>query len=431
MTAVHTSAAAQAQQRTDAASRTAQRNDPARDPATQPATFLQLLQGLEAAPTAGEAAPDPLTADSAASHLPELPHPHETLALSPDTLVGQTRLLDMQGDIALRDGTHALRRAGHAAALPGNMAAYIAGAQLGTASGQVAATVAMGNQPASESAAALAPASAVTTQAIAIDAGIQTLHTAAADSAGTVQDTPAPRDDARDSSQQGRITLGSAWRLEAEPTPALQRLMGQIEQWAATGAGIQSAGRGIPGGSDPQTAPAQDPAILHHTGGSGTRLTENAVQETVRTAEAALADTQQPPEAPLQDLRFWLQGRQQRAEVLLHHDGEPVRVQVALDGNTAHITFTSDQTHTREALDASLAQLRGMLAQQGLELAGADVRAGVGQDSRDDLPQQPGRAAVLHPPERAGTAHIAAAADAASLAALARQTARAGLDIYA
>ncbi len=70
-----------------------------------------------------------------------------------------------------------------------------------------------------------------------------------------------------------------------------------------------------------------------------------------QSAQDAMLDPQ--AEAPVEDMRFWLQGKNQRAEVVLEKDGQPVRVQVSVRGNEAHVTFRADQAQTRELLDAS------------------------------------------------------------------------------
>jgi flagellar hook-length control protein FliK len=112
------------------------------------------------------------------------------------------------------------------------------------------------------------------------------------------------------------------------------------------------------------------------------------VQE-AQSAQDAMLDPQ--AEAPVEDMRFWLQGKHQRAEVVLEKDGQPVRVQVSVRGNEAHVTFRADQAQTRELLDASLTQLREMLEQQGVQLAGVSVQAdGQGQGGNGS-PQQGSR----------------------------------------
>ena len=60
-------------------------------------------------------------------------------------------------------------------------------------------------------------------------------------------------------------------------------------------------------------------------------------------------------------------------------------VSISLSGNEAHITFRSDQSQTRDLLDSSVAQLREMLLNQGLELSGMTVSsAGTQGDPSSD-----------------------------------------------
>ena len=78
--------------------------------------------------------------------------------------------------------------------------------------------------------------------------------------------------------------------------------------------------------------------------------------------------------------------------MVLEKDGQPVRVQVMVRGNEAHVTFRADQLQTRDLLDASLSQLREMLQQQGVQLAGVSVQAdaqGQGQASSDNGARNP------------------------------------------
>ena len=113
---------------------------------------------------------------------------------------------------------------------------------------------------------------------------------------------------------EGRVNLLGAWKLEdpqAIPSPTLQRVIGQVEQWAAAGAGLQpKATERAEGSKAGQDAVAGMSAAQ----GSGTRLTENAVRE---TQQAQDAQWEAQADVPVEDMRFWLQGKQQRAEVVL------------------------------------------------------------------------------------------------------------------
>ena len=292
--------------------------------------------------------------------------------LNVESLVGQTQRLDASdADAALQDGSVLLQRQDAGLTTAGRSApGWGAGALL--PSGQQIATVAAGVQPMVQEAAVS------TSSLLATAAAVLTEATGGAEAAAqVVMDAVSP-----DANTEGGVALHGAWNFEEPPmaaNPALQRLAGQVEQWAAA-AGLQ------PKANERTEAAKQSAAAgewLSSGQGSGTRLTEGAVQE-AQQAQNALFE--QAAEAPVEDMRFWLQGKQQRAEVVMDKDGQPVRVQVALRGNAAHVTFHADQAQTREMLDASVAQLKDMLQQQGLELAGVSVQA----QTQDGAQQQAG-----------------------------------------
>lgn len=244
------------------------------------------------------------------------------------------------------------------------------GAQPQIAAGHDVATVAAGVQPALQATVSTAaPTAMAAASAVLVQAGEVAESVAQSTAEGLLGDT----------SSEGRVNLHGAWKLEDSQqalNPAFQRVMGQVEQWAAASAGLQTKPNERTEGGKSAAMTAD---MLAAGQGSGTRLTENAVQETQQAQDAAFdAYT----EAPVQDMRFWLQGKQQRAEVVLEKDGQSVRVQVSVRGNEAHVTFKADQAQTRELLDASLSQLREMLQQQGVELTGVSVQA----DARGDQP---------------------------------------------
>ncbi len=100
-------------------------------------------------------------------------------------------------------------------------------------------------------------------------------------------------------------------------------------------------------------------------------------------------------EALAEQVTYWVNQKTQNAEMILNRDGQPVEVSVTLSGNEAHVTFRSDQEHTRQMLDSSMAQLTEMLRGQGLVLSGASVST----SARDGRPSDGGR-----PQERGGRA---------------------------
>lgn len=297
------------------------------------------------------------------------------------SLVGQTLRLDTQADRAQRDGSFAA----HAPALPSAMPAA------GRSAGDVP-IVALGVQPQGRDAAALPPAA----QAIAADAQLTQLEQAADDAqamgGAAVQQESAP------DAEAGRVVLQTGvWQLVSPAAAApVAALAGQIGQWAAQWLGTKGAG------------PAQEQADQGRhdgtvpgglaVGASPHRLTEQAVQ--AATASEHAQNDAEPQQQ--EDLRFWLKGDQQRGEVLLQRDGQPVRVQVHMRGNEAHVIFRSDQADLRQLLDAGLNQLGDLLAQQGLALADAqvqpDARQGQSQEAPAWGPSHQGRVVVEEAP---------------------------------
>lgn len=279
------------------------------------------------------------------------------------SLVGQTLRLDTQTDRAQRDGSFGA----HAAVLPPAMSA-------GHSAGAVP-IVALGVQPLAEDAAA-APMAA---QAVTADAQLTQLEQAADDM--QVMGGAAVKQEAAPDAVAGRVVLQTGvWQQVSSAMVApLAALTGQVSQWAA-----QWLGAGGPGRASEPVERGQEgaaPGILP-LGSGHQRLTEQAVQ-----AAPASENAQNDAEPQRQeDLRFWLQGDQQRGEVLLQRDGQPLRVQVHMRGNEAHVVFRSDQADVRQLLDAGLGQLGDLLAQQGLALANAQVHPDAQQGQHQDAP---------------------------------------------
>lgn len=284
------------------------------------------------------------------------------------------------------------------------------GAQPHVAIGQVVATVAAGvsSTPLTEG----GPALATATAAVLLKEALPVVDTVAESLVSNLQ----PEEGRH---EEGRLILQGAWKLEDQtvPTPALTRALGQIEQWAAAAAGVQPKAQ--QDRVDAKGAASSAAEWLSAGQGSGTRLTDVAVKET-QAAQDAVWDAQ--TEAPVEDMRFWLQGKLQRAEVVLEKDGQPVRVQVSVRGNEAQVMFQADQAQTRELLDASVEQLRAMLEAQGVQLAGVSVQAdGAGNSSGHGARNPWGEGAAQHAQVVVPEAHMPAA-----------RTQRAqGIDLYA
>lgn len=93
----------------------------------------------------------------------------------------------------------------------------------------------------------------------------------------------------------------------------------------------------------------------------------------VAQADGLAARITQMEEQLSEQLAFWVNQHTQSAEMTVDQNGLPVEVRVSLQGNEAHVSFRSDQEQTRQALDERVAQLRELLQQQGLQLAGVTV----------------------------------------------------------
>ena len=106
-----------------------------------------------------------------------------------------------------------------------------------------------------------------------------------------------------------------------------------------------------------------------------------------------------PPAAGAEDAvteqaSYWVSENLQNAELTVTHEGMPVEVSVSLSGKEAHVAFRSDESQTRELLDASQDQLRDMLGNEGLVLSGVSVgESGARNASGEGAAAQRGRAA--------------------------------------
>lgn len=290
------------------------------------------------------------------------------LAASIQSLVGQTTRLDQAADIAVRDGTHVQARLDSGDPLGlGRMTRQSHVAQGDTP--VVAQGVAAGLQAAAP---AVATAVAAGVGLVAQGTGVvQTVVDAMGDMAAAVTDDSAGSERHSD----GRVSLQGQW-IAADraqpPVEAMQRLLGQMGQFLSASGMTDNGGgkrRGTGSSTDSESVAGVGEGAGLLPGQSGGRLTENAVTPAAAGQQAGSADTQAEPE-----MAFWMNARHQRAEMVLDRDGEPVRVQVNLQGNEAHVTFHSDAEATRTMLDASVAQLRDLLAAQGMELAGVQVK---------------------------------------------------------
>ncbi|HEY6354204.1 MAG TPA: flagellar hook-length control protein FliK, partial [Burkholderiaceae bacterium] len=80
----------------------------------------------------------------------------------------------------------------------------------------------------------------------------------------------------------------------------------------------------------------------------------------------------------------WVRDGVQEARLQLHPaELGPVTVQIALDGQAAHVDFTAAVAATRESIEQSLPALAAALRESGFTLAGGGVSSHAGQSSGD------------------------------------------------
>jgi len=198
-----------------------------------------------------------------------------------------------------------------------------------------------------------------------------------------------------------RDVAAAAATLQA---PAAQAASGAAQPAASTAGGprtdvpqVQAATvppQGDPGMSAaaalsgaPESRPGAGPASPAGAGGPGAAGTAASGAEGIQPpAEGGLADPNAAAvadpaaaEAELaEQVSYWVHQGLQNAALTLERDGAPVHVQVSLAGNEAHVSFHSDEAQARQMLDAGTAELRALLQEQGLQLAGMTVGAGQG-----------------------------------------------------
>lgn len=233
---------------------------------------------------------------------------------------------------------------------------------------------------------------------------------------------------------------GAATAAQGLQAPLLSALHAAAESVAAAGGGAGPQDRGVGRAADPVagsalSAPLQEglAAALGAAGNGesaaggnrrGDGGTEGGAWLDAAAAGPAPAEPGAVDGAPsfadpsqvgaeeqvAEQVAYWVNQKTQNAELTLNSDGQPVEVSVTLSGNEAHVSFRSDQAHTREVLDRSMAQLSELLRGEGLVLSGMSVGTSAGyrdnaggqaegQDRRDGA-----RQARVVAPAPAGTA---------------------------
>ena len=97
-----------------------------------------------------------------------------------------------------------------------------------------------------------------------------------------------------------------------------------------------------------------------------------------------------------EQVSYWISGKVQNAELRLDVFGrEPVDVSISMKGNEAQVEFRTDQPEVRQVLEGALGQLKTLLKDEGLSLAGVFVgSSGQQREGANPSPRQPGDAAA-------------------------------------
>ena len=116
-------------------------------------------------------------------------------------------------------------------------------------------------------------------------------------------------------------------------------------------------------------------------GQSGSSGFENAFGQTMAATHRSDAVFELPPASAVvadtavaETVSYWASQGVQTAEMELEGFGDsPVEVSIVLNGDQAQIDFRTDQAGVRQVLEAATAQLKELLSNQGLQLAGVSV----------------------------------------------------------
>ena len=116
-------------------------------------------------------------------------------------------------------------------------------------------------------------------------------------------------------------------------------------------------------------------------GQSGSSGFENAFGQTMAATHRSDAVFEVPPTSAVvadtavaETVSYWASQGVQTAELELEGFGDsPVAVSIVLNGDQAQIDFRTDQAGVRQVLESATAQLKELLSNQGLQLAGVSV----------------------------------------------------------
>ena len=214
----------------------------------------------------------------------------------------------------------------------------------------------------------------------------------------------------------------------ARALPAPDIALPQAKEVSPFELALRATGRGA-GAPLFDRMPSENSAAATQALAFARELQQPLAARTEASAEAALHAT--PDEAAFApalgaQVALWVKDGVQEARLHLHPaELGPVSVQIALDGQAAHIDFTAAVAATRDSIEQSLPALAAALRESGFTLAGGGVfggRSGANDSGRD-------RAHAGRGPR--GAAAIDAEGSGEAVAATPRRWGRSLVDVYA
>ena len=127
-------------------------------------------------------------------------------------------------------------------------------------------------------------------------------------------------------------------------------------------------------------------------------------QQVTTYAPVSEASALSPETRVAEQVSYWVSHDVQNAQLRLDGlGGEPVEVNISMNGNEAQVEFRTDLSETRQILEGSVSQLKDLLSREGLVLSGVSVGASFqghpgSQQRRDQAGARQAKVEVLAAP---------------------------------
>ncbi|RZM03919.1 MAG: flagellar hook-length control protein FliK [Variovorax sp.] len=223
-----------------------------------------------------------------------------------------------------------------------------------------------------------------------------------------------------------REALGTAERFASPATASAASSM------ATAGFGAGVSGPAAPGAERGPVRAAGETGAARTDGGFAAAPSASGPLGFDNPAAPSTADRGTPLAERIADqVSWWVSQKNSSADFTLDmRDGQPVSVNVQVQGNEAQVSFRSDQADVRAALGEAMSQLQDLLGAQGLTLSGSSVGSH-GQAQQQAASDGQGQPAAGMSRGTDGVARSTAGAEPArSAGAGPRAPSGRGLDLY-